>query len=626
MLIKTDDLLSGKHGKTGHFVRFYDDSDTLLDEVASFVERALRARGRGIVIATGAHADALRRRLDELARAEGRSAPPSRDVTWLDAETTLARLMVGGWPDRARFEYEVGRVVAEACAGGAPVHGFGEMVALLCARGRYDAALHLERLWNELARKLDFSLFCAYPWTLFPSSDAAHVFRQVCAAHDHACADVAAPLPSGQPVDINLVRLEQKVQALHAEAARRREAERDLQRREREFADIVENAAEGLRQVGADGTILWANKAELQMLGYRWEEYVGHHFARFHVDATGAADMLARLTAGETVMDLPARLRCKDGSIRHVVIRSNACFEDGRLRYTRCFTRDTTDQVRMQAELAAAGRAEDAFLAMVGRALRGPRTERRLHRLARMVEHRLRGRGRGGLQYRFSQFEGRVVDNLRQQFIAFSVEAEVLKFGQFITKAGRQSPYFFNAGLFHDGATLGKLADFYAQTLLDSGLEFDMLFGPAYKGITLASATAVALAAKGRNTSFAYNRKEAKDHGEGGTIVGAKLAGRVVIIDDVISAGTSVRESVAMIRAAGAEPAAVLIALDRMERGGKDGVLSPLSAVQEVSQNYGIPVISIASLADLFGYLEADPSLAQHKDAVAAYRQQYGVA
>ncbi len=626
MLIKTDDLLSGKHGKTGHFVRFYDDSDMLLDEVASFIERALRTRGRAIVIATGAHTDALRRRLDELARAEGRSAPPSRDVTWFDAETTLARLMVDGWPDRARFEYEVGRVVAEACAGGAPVHAFGEMVALLCARGRYDAALHLERLWNELARKLDFSLFCAYPWTLFPSPDAAHVFRQVCAGHDHACADVAAPLPSGQPVDINLVRLEQKVHALHAEAARRRQAERDLLRREREFADMVENAAEGLHQVGADGTILWANKAELQMLGYRWEEYVGHNAARFHADPAIAADMLARLAAGETVLDQPARLRCKDGSIRHVLIRSNACFEDGRLRYTRCFVRDTTEHVRIQAELEDVRRAEDAFLAMVGRALRAPRTERRLHRLARVVEYRLRGRGRGGLQYRFSQFEGRVVDNLRQQFIAFSVEAEVLKFGQFITKAGRQSPYFFNAGLFHDGATLGKLADFYAQTLLDSGLEFDMLFGPAYKGITLASATAVALAAKGRNTSFAYNRKEAKDHGEGGTIVGAKLAGKVVIIDDVISAGTSVRESVAMIRAAGAEPAAVLIALDRMERGGKDGVLSPLSAVQEVSQAYGIPVISIASLADLFGYLEADPSLAQHKDAVAAYRQQYGVA
>ncbi|MFL6676234.1 MAG: orotate phosphoribosyltransferase [Massilia sp.] len=218
--------------------------------------------------------------------------------------------------------------------------------------------------------------------------------------------------------------------------------------------------------------------------------------------------------------------------------------------------------------------------------------------------------------------------NLRQQFIAFSVEAEVLKFGQFTTKAGRLSPYFFNAGLFHDGATLGRLAQFYAQTLLDSGVEFDMLFGPAYKGITLASATAVALAGKGRDTSFAYNRKEAKDHGEGGTIVGARLQGKVVIIDDVISAGTSVRESVEMIRAGGAEPAAVLIALDRMERSGKDGALSASSAVQEVAREFGIPVISIANLDDLFSYLSAhsgDPALAQYTDAVAAYRERYGV-
>jgi orotate phosphoribosyltransferase len=220
------------------------------------------------------------------------------------------------------------------------------------------------------------------------------------------------------------------------------------------------------------------------------------------------------------------------------------------------------------------------------------------------------------------------VNNLRQEFIAFSVETGVLKFGQFTTKAGRLSPYFFNAGLFHDGATLGQLAGFYAQTLLDSGVEFDMLFGPAYKGITLASATAVALAAKGRNTSFAYNRKEAKDHGEGGTIVGAALQGKVVIVDDVISAGTSVRESVAMIRAAGAEPAAVLIALDRMERSGKDDALSENSAVQEVAREFGIPVISIASLDDLFTYLSEDSAgaeLGQHKESVAAYRTRYGV-
>ena len=220
---------------------------------------------------------------------------------------------------------------------------------------------------------------------------------------------------------------------------------------------------------------------------------------------------------------------------------------------------------------------------------------------------------------------GVTVSNLRQQFIAFSVSTGVLRFGEFTTKAGRLSPYFFNAGLFHQGGTLKALAEFYAQTLLDSGVEFDMLFGPAYKGITLASATAVALAGKGVDTSFAFNRKEAKDHGEGGTIVGAKLEGKVVIIDDVISAGTSVRESVAMIRAAGAEPCAVLIALDRMEKSGKDGALSSRSAVQEVADEFGIPVISIGNLEDLFTYLEADPQMAQHKETVAAYRVRYGV-
>jgi orotate phosphoribosyltransferase len=219
------------------------------------------------------------------------------------------------------------------------------------------------------------------------------------------------------------------------------------------------------------------------------------------------------------------------------------------------------------------------------------------------------------------------MENTRQEFIKFSVQAGVIRFGDFVTKAGRNSPYFFNAGLFNDGANLGRIAKFYAQTLLDSGIEFDMLFGPAYKGITLASATAVALAGRGHNVPFAFNRKEVKDHGEGGTIVGAQLQGKVVIVDDVISAGTSVRESVEMIRAAGATPAAVLIALDRMERSGKDDTLSAHSAVQDVSQTYGIPVISIANLNDLFESLSAagaDEELARHKTSVAAYRERYG--
>jgi orotate phosphoribosyltransferase len=220
------------------------------------------------------------------------------------------------------------------------------------------------------------------------------------------------------------------------------------------------------------------------------------------------------------------------------------------------------------------------------------------------------------------------LSTLRQEFISFSVNAGVLRFGEFVTKAGRTSPYFFNAGLFCDGANLGKLADFYAQTLIESGVEFDMLFGPAYKGITLAAATAVALANKGRNVPFAYNRKEAKDHGEGGTIVGAKLQGKVVIIDDVISAGTSVRESVEMIRAAGATPSAVLIALDRMERSGKDDALSENSAVQEVTKQYGMPVVSIGNLNDLLEYISAagaNADLGKYKDAVDAYRKRYGV-
>ncbi|ULX55636.1 orotate phosphoribosyltransferase [Cupriavidus taiwanensis] len=217
--------------------------------------------------------------------------------------------------------------------------------------------------------------------------------------------------------------------------------------------------------------------------------------------------------------------------------------------------------------------------------------------------------------------------DLSQTFIRFALDAGVLSFGEFVTKAGRKSPYFFNAGLFNQGGMLGQVAQFYAKTLLASGVQFDVLFGPAYKGITLASATAVALAGMGRDVGFAYNRKEAKDHGEGGTLVGAKLHGKVVIVDDVISAGTSVRESVNLIRAAGAEPAAVLIALDRMEKSGTAEQVGTHSAVQDVQREFGIPVIAIASLKDLLAYLDAsqDPALGASREAVAAYRQRYGV-
>jgi orotate phosphoribosyltransferase len=216
---------------------------------------------------------------------------------------------------------------------------------------------------------------------------------------------------------------------------------------------------------------------------------------------------------------------------------------------------------------------------------------------------------------------------LAQEFVKFSVEAGVLRFGEFRTKAGRLSPYFFNSGLFDDGAKLARLSQFYARRLLDSGLAFDMLYGPAYKGITLAAGTAIALAGLGRSVPFCHNRKEAKAHGEGGLLVGAPLAGRVVIVDDVITDGASKRESVETIRAAGAEAAAVVIALDRMERAGSDGALSRHSAVEDFTREHGIPVLAIATLDDLLQYLSAtsDTSLAAHRAPVAAYRERYGV-
>ena len=221
---------------------------------------------------------------------------------------------------------------------------------------------------------------------------------------------------------------------------------------------------------------------------------------------------------------------------------------------------------------------------------------------------------------------------LAQSFVQFSLDCGVLKFGSFKTKAGRISPYFFNAGLFDDGAKLGHLAACYAQRLLDSGMAFDMIFGPAYKGIPLGAAVAVELARLGKTVPFAYNRKEAKDHGEGGSLVGAPLKGRVLIVDDVMSAGTAVRESIGLIQAAGATPHAVVIALDRQEMATEvqaDGRVQdvPYSAVQYVREQLGLQVCAIATLDDLVGYLQGQttPGMAEHLAQVQAYRERYGV-
>jgi orotate phosphoribosyltransferase len=211
--------------------------------------------------------------------------------------------------------------------------------------------------------------------------------------------------------------------------------------------------------------------------------------------------------------------------------------------------------------------------------------------------------------------------DLSQEFIAFSVKKQVLKFGEFKTKAGRLSPYFFNAGLFNDGESLLKLGEFYANSISASGIKFDMLFGPAYKGIPLVAAISIAFAKNGHNYPYAYNRKEAKDHGEGGTLVGAPLEGRVLIIDDVISAGTSVRESVDIIAKSGAKPCGVAIALDRQEKG-----TGQLSAVQEVQTSHHIPVCSIANLSDLLNFVNSKNDMAQQLLKIKQYQQLYGVA
>jgi orotate phosphoribosyltransferase len=247
---------------------------------------------------------------------------------------------------------------------------------------------------------------------------------------------------------------------------------------------------------------------------------------------------------------------------------------------------------------------------LIARAFRAtaPRLRARVERMRRGIIHPL-------VRPRPPRF----MTDFRQDFLEFALARDVLRFGDYVTKAGRKTPYFFNAGLFNDGESLRRLGDYYARAYLTSGVECDQLFGPAYKGITLAAATAVALAEKGHNLPYSYNRKEAKDHGEGGVIVGAALAGRVLIIDDVITDGGAKRESIELIRAQGATPAAVLIAFDRMERGRGER-----SAVQELQHEFSIPVMAIATLDDLLAMLGRRTELSRHRADVMAYREQYG--
>ena len=374
---------AASHGAGDHSVRFYDQDQQLLDEVSEFLDDALRAGGHAVVFATPEHCAELNRRLNGLGGHSG--AGPgwfSGSLVLRDAQDMLDLFMVDGQPDEERFEREMQPILAQAPAG-RPLHAFGEMVALLCEQGDYDAALALEGLWNNLLTRCGFSLFCAYPWRLFSAHERTHAFQHVCAAHSRLLgatgeATTSASIDAGSSV----IHLRQQARVLQTEVERRRQAEQTLRQRERELADFLDNASEGIHKVAADGTILYANRAELDLLGYRWDEYVGHSMADFYVDETQVQCILEQLKLGETLHDQPVLLRCKDGSHKPVSLYSNGYFENGQLVYTRCFTRDASErQAREQAaaereqlldSVRKAARVKDEFLAMLGHELRNP--------------------------------------------------------------------------------------------------------------------------------------------------------------------------------------------------------------------------------------------------------------
>ncbi len=363
-----------------HFVQFYENDSFLIDEVSGFLGAGLAAGQAGIVIATAAHRAGFEAKLLAGQAAAAESPLEAGRYIALDAAETLSRFMVDGWPDEGRFAAVIGGVIRQAAPDGRRVRAFGEMVSLLWAEGRHEAAIRLEEMWNDLAAAHSFSLLCAYPMGGFHDHEHGGSFLHICNAHSEvrpaeSFAEAVAPAELRRQVAL----LQQRAAALETEIAVRQRTERALRQREKELADFLENAAEGLHKIGPDGTILWANRAELDMLGYAPDEYVGHSITEFHVDAAVIEDILDKLRRGEALYDQPSRLRCRDGSIKHVLIHSNVLVEDGEFIYTRCFTRDVTERVRLEAELesrlaqlAEADRRKDEFLAMLGHELRNP--------------------------------------------------------------------------------------------------------------------------------------------------------------------------------------------------------------------------------------------------------------
>ena len=378
----------------GHVVQFYSDDSFLLEGLSRFIGSALGAGDAAIVIATKAHRDELTSRLQGLGLDTARSIKQGRFVS-LDAAETLSKFMVDGWPDEARFEEVVGGVlkgVTSAVKGGLQprVAAFGEMVALLWADGQGDAAIRLEQLWNDLAKKHSFYLHCAYPMSGFAHSQDGDPILKICAEHSHVIPAESYTELSTEPDRLrSIALLQQKAQALETEVVERRQIEKSLRRRESELAEILENAVEGVQQVGPDQRILWANQALLKLLGYPAEEYVNHQLSEFHVHRHIFDEFWQKLMRREDIYDFPAELRCKDGSVKHVRIHSNGLWEDGQFIHTRCFVRDVTENMRMEEalrkseKLAVAGR----FAATVAHEINNPlEALRNLIHLARTAE------------------------------------------------------------------------------------------------------------------------------------------------------------------------------------------------------------------------------------------------